>query len=95
MLEKESGSFLSTSSYKYTFYENIHSRRNRFDVTYSTRFARHFKAYLNFSTSHKWYNTNYFHIPTDSLAEGRFTVAEVKLRFAYNEKFLSTPQGLR
>ena len=95
MLEKESGSFLSTSSYKYTFYENIHSRRNRFDVTYSTRFARHFKAYLNFSTSHKWYNTNYFHIPTDSLTEGRFTVAEVKLRFAYNEKFLSTPQGLR
>ena len=95
LLEKEYGSILSTSNYKYTFYENIHSRRDRFDITYSTRFARHFKAYLNLSRSHKQYNTQYFHIPTDTLTEGRFTVAEVKLRFAYNEKFLSTPQGLR
>ncbi len=88
-------SILSTANYKYTFYENIHTRRDRFDLTYSTRFARHFKAYLNLSTSHKHYNAQFFHVPTDSLTEGRFTVAELKLRFAYNEKFLSTPQGIR
>jgi hypothetical protein len=95
MLEKETNSELSTSNYKYTFYENIRTRRNRFDLTFSTRFAQHFKAYLNLSTSHKHYNEQFYHIPTDSITEGRFTVAELKLRFAYKEKFLSTPQGIR
>jgi hypothetical protein len=95
MLEKETNSELSTSNYKYTFYENIRTRRNRFDLTFSTRFAQHFKAFLSLSTSHKQYNEQFYHIPTDSLTEGRFTVAELKLRFAYKEKFLSTPQGIR
>lgn len=95
MLEKDNGSLLSTDNYKYTFYENIRTRRNRFDLTYSTRFAHHFKAYLNLSTSHKHYNQQFYLSPSDSTAGGRFTVAELKLRFAYNEKFLSTPQGIR
>ena len=95
MLELENGSQLSQSNYKYTFYENIRTRRDRFDLTYSTRFAQHFKAYLNLSRSHKHYNQQFYHVPSDSLTEGRFTVAELKIRFAYNEKFLSTPQGIR
>lgn len=95
LLEWENGSPLSTANYKYTFYENIHARRTRFDLTFATRFARHFKGYLILSSSHKHYNAQFFHIPSDSLTEGRFTVAEFKLRFAYNEKFLRTPQGIR
>ena len=95
MLEWESNSELAQDNYKYTFYENIRTRRNRFDLTYSTRFAQHFKAYLSLSTSHKHYGQQFYHIPSDSLTEGRFTIAELKLRFAYNEKFLSTPQGIR
>ena len=95
MLEKDNGSLLSTDNYKYTFYENIRTRRDRFDLNYSTRFAHHFKAYLNLSTSHKHYNQQFFLSPSDSTEGGRFTVAELKLRFAYNEKFLSTPQGIR
>ena len=95
MLELDNGSILSSSNYKYTFYENIRTRRDRFDLTFSTRFANHFKAYLGLSTSHKHYNEQFYHVPSDSLTEGRFTVAELKLRFAYKEKFLSTPQGIR
>ena len=95
MLEKESNSELSTSNYKYTFYENIRTRRNRFDITFSTRFAQHFKAYLNFSKNHKYYNQQFYHILSDSLTEGRYTTVELKLRFAYKEKFISTPQGIR
>ena len=95
MLEKETNSELSTSNYKYTFYENIRTRRNRYDITFSTRFAQHFKAFLNLSTSHKHYNQQFYHVPSDSLTEGRFSVAELKLRFAYKEKFISTPQGIR
>ncbi len=95
LLEIENGSQLSAANYKYTFYENIHTRRDRFDLNFSGRFARHFKAYLGLSTSHKHYDSQFFHIPSDSLTEGRFTIAELKLRFAYNEKFLSTPQGIR
>ena len=95
LLEKETNSELSTSNYKYTFYENIRTRRNCFDVTFSSRFAQHFKAYLNLSISHKYYNQQFYHILSDSLTEGRFTTAELKLRFAYKEKFISTPQGIR
>jgi hypothetical protein len=95
MLEMDNGSLLSTNNYKYTFYENIRTRRDRFDLTFSSRFAHHFKAYLNLSRSHKHYNELFYLVPSDSLSEGHFTVAELKLRFAYNEKFLSTPQGIR
>ena len=95
LLEMENNSILSTSNYKYTFYENIRTRRDRFDLTFSSRFARYFKAYLNLSNSHKYYNAQFYHVPSDSLTEGRFTVAELKLRFAYNEKFIGTPNGIR
>ena len=95
MLEKESNSSLSSSNYKYAFYENIYARRERFDINYSTRFARHFKAFVNLNTNHKHYGTQFFLSPTDTMAEARYTVAELKLRFAYNEKFLSTPKGIR
>ena len=95
MLELDNGSILSSDNYKYTFYENIRTRRERFDLNYSTRFAHHFKAYLNFSMSHKHYTEQFYLNPSEVVTEGRFSVAEVKFRFAYKEKFLSTPQGIR
>ena len=95
MFELDNGSVFSTDNYKYTFYENIRTRRDRFDITFSTRFAQHFKAYLNLSKSHKYYNEQFYLSPSQAPTEGRFTVAELKLRFAYKEKFLSTPQGIR
>ena len=95
MLELENGSQLSPTNYKYTFYENIRTRRDRYDLSFSSRFAYHFKAYLNLSTSHKHYNKQFYLSPSETVNEGRFTVAELKLRFAYKEKFLSTPQGIR
>ena len=95
LLEMESGSVLSAPNYKYTFYENVHTTSKRLELSFATRFARHFKAFVHLSTSHKQYNINFGLNPSDTLTEGRFTLAEVKLRFAYNEKFLSTPQGIR
>ena len=92
---QESYALLAESDYKYSFYENIHARRQRFDLNFSTRMARHFKVFVNLSSSHKHYDTLFFHVPSDSLTEGRFTNAEVKVRFAYKEKFISTPQGLQ
>ena len=95
MLEIDNGSELAQANYKYAFYENIHNRRNRYDISYSSRFARHFKAYVTLSRSHKFYGEQFLLSPADSVAEGVFTTAEIKLRFAYKEKFLSTPQGIR
>ena len=95
MLEKESNSSLASSNYKYAFYENIYARRERFDINYSTRFARHFKAFVNLNTNHKHYGAQFLLSPADTMTEARYTVAELKLRFAYNEKFLSTPKGIR
>jgi hypothetical protein len=95
MLEIDNGSYLSQVNYKYTFYENIRTRRNRYDICFSSRFARHFKAFVTLSHSHKYYREQFYLSPTDSTTEGCFTTAEIKLRFAYKEKFLSTPQGIR
>ena len=86
---------LSESEYKYTFYENIHVRQNMAELQYTTRFANYFKAYLNLSSCHKKYNAQFFHTPADSLTSAQFTNAEVKLRFAYKEKFLSKPDGIQ
>ena len=96
----EFGSFstdgmLSESEYKYTFYENIHVRKNMAELQFSTRFANYFKAYLSLSSCHKNYNAQFFHVPTDSLTRAQFTNTEIKLRFAYKEKFLSKPDGIQ
>ncbi|MBQ8957038.1 MAG: carboxypeptidase-like regulatory domain-containing protein [Bacteroidales bacterium] len=92
---QESYALLAESDYKYSFYENIHARHERFDLNFSTRMASHFKVFVNLSSSHKHYDTLFVHVPSDTLTEGRFTNAEIKVRFAYKEKFLSTPQGLQ
>jgi len=97
MLEIDNGSELSQYNYKYSIYENIRTRSDRFDISYSSRFARYFKGYLTLSRSHKRYLEPFYLNPADTLMEtlpeGTYTTAELKLRFAYGEKFLSTPQG--
>ena len=88
---QEGGGLLSANNYKYTFYENVDTRSNRLTATYSTRFARHFKVFLNFSGADK----RYLLPPFDTLPTTRYATAEMKLRFAYKEKFLSQPNGIR
>ena len=88
---QESNSLFSENNYKYTFYENVDTRSNRLTASYSTRFARHFKVFLNLSGADKRYLLS----PFDTLPTTRYTTAEMKLRFAYKEKFLSQPDGIR
>lgn len=87
----EGGSLLSENEYKYTFYENINVRRNTTELNFSTRFARHFKGFVNLGLTDK----NYLLFPFDTLQTTRFATAEVKLRFAYKEKFISKPTGIQ
>ena len=87
----EGGGLLSQSNYKYTFYENINVRRSSTEVSFSSRFARHFKGFLTFSMADKKYLLQ----PFDTLPTTRFANAEVKLRFAYKEKFISKPSGIQ
>ena len=87
----EGGSLLSENEYKYSFYENINVRRTSAEVNFSTRFAKHFKGYLNLSMVDK----DYLIAPFDSLPTIRYANAEVKLRFAYKEKFISKPSGIQ
>ena len=89
------GGLLSEAEYKYTFYENIHVRKNMAELQYTTRFARYFKAYLSLSSCYKNYNAQFYCNPADSLKSALFTNAEIKLRFAYKEKFLSKVDGLQ
>jgi hypothetical protein len=90
----ESG-LLSESEYKYTFYENIHLRRNMAELQFSTRFANYFKAFLSLSSSYNKYNTQFFLTQSEPLTHAQFTNAEIKIRFAYKEKFLSKPDGIQ
>lgn len=87
----EGGSLLSENAYRYTFYENVMKRGNDMEVFFHTRFARHFKAFLTFGTHHD----HYYLPPYDTLPTAHFTNAEVKLRFAYKERFVSTPHGIQ
>ena len=87
----EGASLLSENEYKYTFYENINVRRNTTELNFSTRFARHFKGFVNLGLTDK----NYLLFPFDTLQTTRFATAEVKLRFAYKEKFISKPTGIQ
>ena len=89
---EEGSNLLSENAYRYTFYENVMARGNSTEVFFNTRFARHFKAFLTFGT----YQKHYYLQPFDLLPTPlRFTNAEVKLRFAYKERFVSTTHGIR
>lgn len=88
----EGGSnLLSERDYRYNYYENIYTRGNFTELFYQTRLARHFKAFLTLGTCEKRYLLQ----PFDTLPTAHFTNAEVKLRFAYKEKFVSTTQGIQ
>lgn len=82
---------LSENDYRYAYYENILTRGNFLEAFYTTRFARHFKAYLTLGK----YQKNYLLQPYDTLPTAHFTNAELKLRFAYKERFVSTTKGIK
>ena len=87
----ESANMLSENEYRYTFYENVMARGNTAEVFYNTRLLRHFKVFLTFGNYRK-----YYHLPPyDLLPTAHFTNAEIKFRFAYKEKFVSTVKGVQ
>ena len=87
----EGESILSEKEYRYTFYENVLTRGNFYEAFFNTRFARHFKAFVTFGI----YDKNYALAPYDSLQTQRYANLEVKLRFAYKEKFIGTRKGVQ
>lgn len=84
------GNLLSEREYRYNYYENIYTRGDFAEVFYQTRLARHFKAFVTLGT----YDKRYLLDPFDKLP-ARFTNAELKLRFAYEEKFVGTTKGIQ
>ncbi len=91
----DDNSLLGESSYKYTFYENIDVRQNLYEMQFSSRFARYFKGFLNFDYVKKHYLRQFYCQPAEALTDANYCIAEAKLRFAYNEKFISTPKGIQ
>ena len=91
----EDASILSEKEYKYTFYENILERGDRTEVFFNTRLARHFKAFVTLGVYDKNYHQQYYIQPSDALSSARFATAELRLRFAYKERFVSTVNGLQ
>lgn len=87
----EGSNLLSENEYRYTFYENVMARGNATEAFFNTRLARHFKAFLTFGN----YRKHYYLQPFDTLPTQCFTNAEIKLRFAYQERFISTTKGIQ
>ena len=87
----EGNNLLSERDYRHTFYENVMARGSWTEGFFSTRFARHFKAFLTFGFGER----QYYLQPFDTLPPAHFTNAEVKLRFAYKERFIGTTQGIQ
>lgn len=87
----ESNNPLAENEYRYVFYENVMIRSNNTEVFFNTRFAHHFKAFMTFGT----YQKKYLLPPYDAMPITHFTIAEMKLRFAYKEKFMGTTKGIR
>ena len=90
----EGEGLLSEKAFRYTFYENVLVRGELYETYFNTRFARYFKMFITFGHYDKHYHEQYFRNPEELLPQGSFTNAEIKLRFAYNEKFKSTLNGL-
>ena len=87
---------LSQNDYKYAYFQNIYGRKDGFDIELSSRFGRYFKGFLKFEYADKEYIENrYLKEPADTHPKGTFTTTELRLRYAYKEKFISTPQGLQ
>lgn len=87
----EGSNILSENEYRYTFYENVMARGDWTEGFFTTRLARHFKAFLTFGFGQR----HYYLQPFDTLPTAHFTTAGIKLRFAYKEKFVGTTQGIR
>ncbi|MBR4391444.1 MAG: carboxypeptidase-like regulatory domain-containing protein [Bacteroidales bacterium] len=87
----EGSSLLSENEYRYTFYENVMARGNVMEWFYTTRFARHFKAFLTYGCSERRYHLQ----PFDTMPSTHLTMAEVKIRFAYKEKFVGMSNGIK
>lgn len=88
---EDRGGLLSENGYKYLFYSNIDVRRTAAELSFSSRFANYFKGFLTLSVTDK----NYLLAPFNTLPTTRYANAEVRLRFAYKEKFLSKPNGIQ
>ena len=86
----DEGGLLSEKAFRYTFYENVLVRGDQYEAFFNTRFARYFKAFVTFGH----YNKSYHVQPSECEEQGRFTNAELKLRFAYGERFKNTMTGL-
>lgn len=89
----ETGSMLSPSNYKY-LYENVDVYQRKVQASLSSRIGEHLKGFINLSLCDKNYQKAYY-ISADSLAQARYATAEIKLRFAYKEKFVQTANSIR
>ena len=87
----EDRGLLSEKEYRYTFYENVMTRGYFTELFYNTRMARHFKVFVTLGKYDKYYYLQ----PFDALPIQHFTNAEIKLRFAYKERFLGTTNGIQ
>lgn len=90
-------SILSQRDYKFEYFENIYVWKNGLNAELSSRFGRYFKGFAKFEIAHKEYLENFFiaNNHENHPRENNFAIAELRLRYQYNEKFISTPKGLQ
>lgn len=90
-------SILSQRDYKFEYFENIYVWKEGGSAELSSRFGRYFKGFAKFEIAHKQYLEDFFIINNheNHPRENNFAIAELRLRYQYKEKFISTPRGLQ
>lgn len=96
----ESGFILDPMNYRYVFYEPFPAYEMAGKIGISSRLFAGLKGYASFTYGDRSYirdidTTAYNLLNDSSYIKARHAEMEFKLRFAYKEKFVSTPHGIQ
>jgi hypothetical protein len=85
---------LYSNNYKY-LYENMNALAKGVEAESSRRIGPHFKGGLKLAVADKKFLEQFQFVESGVSEKHRFTTAELKLRFAYKEKFVSSIRGMQ
>lgn len=89
---QESYNLLAQSDYKYEYYENVYNRKQGANIQFASRVGRNLKVFLTGEMCNKRTLKSF---STDIISPAHYATMQLRLRYAYKELFISSPQGLQ
>ncbi|MCF0199882.1 MAG: carboxypeptidase-like regulatory domain-containing protein [Bacteroidales bacterium] len=93
---QESYRLLVQKDFKYQFFENIYARKRGGNLKFESRVGRYLKVFLTAEMVTKRYLEHYYYRDTtECIDKANYLTTELRLRYAYGEKFIGTPEGIQ